>query len=103
MSEKTNHPVVVLEGSPLGTPTSRAFATVEDAESYVLERVRALVNPNLKARAESAIADRIVSEDGLKAVAEVLTSKLDFLRALAKAYAPKITVSVRQPEVREDD
>ncbi|TAG46948.1 MAG: hypothetical protein EAZ30_11275 [Betaproteobacteria bacterium] len=103
MSQSAINPVVVLEGSPLGTPTSRTFATVEDAESYVLERVRAQVNPSLKQRAETAIADRIVSEDGLKAVAEVLTSKLDFLRALTKAYAPKITISVRAVEEREDD
>lgn len=103
MTEKINHPVVVLEGSPLGTPTSCAFATIEDAEHHLLGRVRALVHPSLRARAESAIADRIVSEDGLKAVAEVLTSKLDFLRALVKAYAPKITITVRQAEVSEDE
>jgi hypothetical protein len=98
---KPAHRVVVLEGSPLGTPTAKGFDTVEDAEAFVIERVRASVLPALRDRLETALTDRIVSEDGVKAVAEVLTSKLDFLRALTKAYAPKITLTA--PSIDDED
>jgi hypothetical protein len=94
--------IIVLEGSPLGTPMAKGFDTVEDAESFVLTRARANVSADLRDRLEKAIAERIVSEDGVKAVSEVLTSKLEFLRALAKAYAPKITITARRYDEEDD-
>jgi hypothetical protein len=103
-SDKESKPalrIVVLEGSPLGTPTAKGFETIEAAEALVIERVRASVSPALRDRLETALTDRIVSEDGVKAVAEVLTSKLEFLRALTKAYAAKITIT--SPSVNEVD
>jgi hypothetical protein len=99
---KTPNRVTVLEGSPLSTPVTKGFATIEEAETHILARVRANVSATLRDRMENAISERIVSEDGVKAVAEVLTSKLDFLRALSKAYAPKITISVKHIEPDED-
>jgi hypothetical protein len=93
--QKPANLVTVLEGSPLSTPVAKGFATIEDAEAHILDRVRAGV--------ASSLCDRIVSEDGVKAVAEVLTSKLEFLRALTKAYAPKITISVRNVQQDDDD
>lgn len=98
-----SHSVVVIEGSPLGTPTTKGFTTVEAAEDFIIERVRANVSTSLRERMEKALADRIVSEDGVKAVAEVLTSKLEFLRAFAKAYASKITISERRVQKDEDE
>ena len=93
--------IVVLEGAPLGTPTATGFDSIEQAEPHVVARVRELVNVVMRARLETALVDRIVSEDGVKAVSEVLTSKLEFLRAVAKAYAPKITITAHRPD--EDD
>jgi hypothetical protein len=101
--QKPANLVTVLEGSPLSTPVAKGFATIEDAEAHILDRVRAGVASSLCDRLETAITDRIVSEDGVKAVAEVLTSKLEFLRALTKAYAPKITISVRNVQQDDDD
>ncbi len=100
---KPVHRIVVLEGSPLGTPITKGFAAIEDAEAFVIERVRASVSPALRDRLEIALTDRIVSEDGVKAVAEVLTSKLEFLRALTKAYAPKITLTAPHFDEDEDE
>lgn len=91
--------VVVLEGSPLGTPVATAFPTLEEAEPHVLARVRANALVNLRERMEHAISERIVSEDGVAAVSEVIGGKLAFLRALTAAYAPRVTIVLR----RQDD
>jgi hypothetical protein len=94
--------VVVLEGSPLGTPLAKSFATVEDAENFVIARIRATVSPKLKERFEKALADQVVSEDGVKAVSAVLAGKLAFVRALASAYAPKIAITTRRYDDEDD-
>lgn len=94
--------VIVLEGTPLGTPVAKSFANADEAESFVESRVRANVAAAQRDRFEKAIVERIVSEDGQKAVSEVLEGKLAFLRALAKAYAPaRITLTARRYD--EDD
>ncbi|MBL8309444.1 MAG: hypothetical protein JNL19_03375 [Burkholderiales bacterium] len=95
--------VVVLEGSPLGTPVATAFATIEDAEAHVLARVRANTLVNLRERMEHAISERIVSEDGVAAVSEVIGGKLAFLRALTTAYAPRVTIVPRHHDDDDDD
>jgi hypothetical protein len=94
--------VIVLEGTPLGTPVAKSFATADEAEEFVIARVRANVLADQRERFERAVADRIVSEDGNKATSEVIEGKLAFLRALAKAYAPtRITLTARRFD--EDD
>ena len=93
---------VVLEGSPLGTPMAKSFSTEADAEAFVVTRIRATVASDLKDRFEKAIADQVVSEDGLKAVSSVLAGKLAFARALAKAYAPKIVITARRYDEEDD-
>jgi hypothetical protein len=94
--------VIVLEGTPLGTPVAKSFATADEAEDFVIARVRANVQASERDRFERAVADRIVSEDGAKATSEVIAGKLAFLRALAKAYAPsRITLTARRFD--EDD
>jgi len=93
---------VVLEGSPLGTPLAKSFSTEEDAEAFVVARVRATVSDSLKDRFEKAIADQVVSEDGIAAVSSVLAGKLAFARALAKAYAPKIVITARRYDDEDD-
>jgi hypothetical protein len=93
---------VVLEGSPFGTPLAKSFSTVDDAEAFVLTRIRATVSPSLKPRFETALADQVVSEDGIKAVSSVLAGKLEFVRALAKAYAPKIVITARRYDDEDD-
>ena len=50
----------------------------------------------------SALADQVVSEDGIKAVSSVLAGKLEFVRALAKAYAPKIVITARRYDDEDD-
>jgi hypothetical protein len=94
--------VIVLEGTPLGTPVAKSFADADEAEDFVIARVRANVLVDQRERFERAVADRIVSEDGNKAISEVIAGKLAFLRALAKAYAPtRITLTARRFD--EDD
>lgn len=87
---------VILEGSPLGTPMVQMFNTLEAAEPFVLSRVRANAPVNLRERMEKAISERIVSEDGVAAVSEVIGGKLAFLRALVQAYAPRVTIVLRR-------
>jgi hypothetical protein len=95
--------VIVLEGTPLGTPVAKSFASADEAQAFVESRVRANVSPALRDRFEKAIIERIVSEDGQKAVSEVLEGKLAFLRALAKAYAPaRITLTARRYDDDDD-
>ncbi len=93
---------VVLEGSPLGTPMAKSFSTEVDAEAFVVTRIRATVAADLKDRFDKAIADQVVSEDGVKAVSSVLAGKLAFARALAKAYAPKIVITARRYDDEDD-
>lgn len=93
---------VVLEGSPLGTPMAKSFSTEADAETFVVTRIRATLPANLKTRFEKAIADQVVSEDGIAAVSSVLAGKLAFARALAKAYAPKIVITARRYDDEDD-
>ena len=94
--------LVVLEGSPLGTPMAKSFASIEEAESFILTRIRANVSPKLLARFEQALADKLVSEDGIAAVSEVIAGKLSFIRALASAYAPKIAITTRRYDEEDD-
>ena len=94
--------VVVLEGSPLGTPMAKSFSTVEDAENFVITRIRASVSPKLIDRFEKALLDQVVSEDGIAAVSSVLAGKLAFVRALATAYAPKIAITTRRYDDEDD-
>ena len=94
--------VVVLEGSPLGTPMAKSFSTVDEAESFVITRIRASVSPNLKDRFEKALADQVVSEDGIAAVSSVIAGKLAFVRALATAYAPRIAITTRRYDDEDD-
>ena len=94
--------VIVLEGTPLGTPVAKSFASADEAEDFVLSRIRSHVLPAECDRFERAVAERIVSEDGTQAISEVIAGKLAFLRALAKAYAPtRITITARRFD--EDD
>jgi len=74
---------------------------LEAAEPFLLGRIRANVPVNLRDRLERALADRIVSEDGIAAVSEVIAGKLAFLRALTAAYAERITIVLRRWD--EDD
>lgn len=94
--------VVVLEGSPLGTPMAKSFSTVDEAESFVITRIRASVLPKLKDRFEKALADQVVSEDGIAAVSSVIAGKLAFVRALATAYAPRIAITTRRYDDEDD-
>ncbi len=93
---------VILEGSPLGTPLAKSFSTLEDAETFVITRIRASVSPQLKDRFEKALIDQVVSEDGVKAVSSVIAGKLAFVRALADAYAPKIVITTRRYDDEDD-
>jgi hypothetical protein len=93
---------VVIEGSPYGTPATQGFADEESLRTHVLARVRALAAPAQRERVERAIADRVVSEDGVSATSEVIAGTLPFLRALAKAYAPKLAITERRSERDED-
>jgi len=100
--EQQANRLVVLEGSPLGMPLARSFATIEEAEPFVLARIRANVAPKLRDRFEKAIADKVVSEDGIAAVSEVIAGKLSFIRALATCYAPKIAITSRRYDDEDD-
>lgn len=94
--------IVVLEGSPLGTPTSKTFSSTDAAEMYVIERIRATVSPDLRERFEKALSDQVVSEDGVAAVSSVIAGKVAFVRSLAAAYAPKIAITSRRYDDDED-
>lgn len=100
--EQEANRVVVLEGSPLGMPLAKSFNTIEDAEPFVMERIRATVSPRLRDRFEKAVADKVVSEDGIAAVSEVIAGKLSFIRALASSYAPKIAITTRRYDDEDD-
>lgn len=104
INESDTHQVVVLEGTPLGRPTAKRFSSAQDAESFVESRVRANVSAAQRDRFEKAIIERIVSEDGQKAVSEVIAGKLAFLQALAKAYAPaRITLTTPRSDDQDSD
>jgi hypothetical protein len=95
--------VIVLEGTPLGTPVAKSFLNADEAEDFVVARVRANALAPQRERLERALQDRIVSEDGQKATSEVLEGKLAFLRALARAYAPaRITITARRFDDDDD-
>jgi hypothetical protein len=94
--------LVVLEGSPLGTPIAKSFASIEDAEPFILMRIRANVSAKLLARFEKALDDKVVSEDGVAAVSEVIAGKLAFIRALATVYAPRIAITTRRYDEEDD-
>ncbi len=83
-------------------PVAKSFANIDDAETFVLGRIRANVAPALRERFEKAVADKIVSEDGIKAVSEVIAGKLTYIRALATAYAPKIAITTRRYDAEDD-
>ncbi len=100
--EQEANRVVVLEGSPLGTPMAKSFATIEEAEPFIVSRIRANVSANLSARFERAVTEKIVSEDGVAAVSEALAGKLSFVRALATAYAPRIAITTRRYDDEDD-
>ena len=100
--EQQANRLVVLEGSPLGTPMAKSFATIEEAEPFIIERIRANVSPKLRDRFEKALADKVVSEDGIAAVSEVIAGKLSFIRALATSYAPKIAITSRRYDDEDD-
>jgi hypothetical protein len=100
--EQQANRLVVLEGSPLGTPTAKSFATIEEAEPFIIERIRANVSPKLRDRFEKALVDKVVSEDGIAAVSEVIAGKLSFIRALATSYAPKIAIASRRYDDEDD-
>ena len=94
--------LVVIEGSPLGMPVAKTFPTIEEAEPFVMSRIRASVQPALRERFEKAVTEKVVSEDGVKAVSEVIAGKLAFVRALATAYAPKIAITTRRYDEEDD-
>jgi hypothetical protein len=94
--------IVVLEGSSFTTQAAQSFETEEAASKFILGRVAALVSGGNKARHDSALRERIVSEDGQKATSEVVEGALAFATAMAKAFAPSVTV-VRKRAVKEDD
>ena len=94
--------LVIIEGAPLGMPVAKSFANIDDAESFVMGRIRANVAPAMRERFEKAVADKVVSEDGIKAVSEVIAGKLTFIRALATAYAPKIAITTRRYDDEDD-
>jgi hypothetical protein len=94
--------LVIIEGSPLGLPVAKTFASIDEAEGFVMTRIRANVMPEMRERFEKAVADKVVSEDGVKAVSEVIAGKLTFLRALATAYAPKIAITTRRYDEEDD-
>ena len=94
--------LVIIEGSPLGMPVAKSFASIDDAESFVMGRIRANVAPAMTERFEKAVADKVVSEDGVKAVSEVIAGKLAFIRALATSYAPKIAITTRRYDAEDD-
>ena len=100
--EQEANRVVVLEGSPFGTQMAKSFSTVDDAENFIVARIRANVSPGLKARFEKALVDQVVSEDGIMAVSSVIAGKLAFVRALADAYAPKIAITTRRYDAEDD-
>jgi hypothetical protein len=103
IDERDANRVIVLEGTPLGTPVAKSFASAEDAEDFIVARVRANAPAAQRERFDRAVEDRIVSEDGQKATSEVIEGKLAFLRALARAYAPaRITITARRFDDDDD-
>jgi hypothetical protein len=103
IDDRDANSIIVLEGTPLGTPVAKSFSTIEEAEDFIVARVRANALPRDRDRLEKALVDRIVSEDGAKAVSEVLEGKLTYLRALAKAYtSTRITIAARRYDDDDD-
>lgn len=103
INDRDANRVIVLEGTPYGTPVAKGFDDADQAEGFVVERVRANVSPASRERFERAVADRIVSEDGVKATSAVLEGTLPYLRALAKAYSGgKITITARRFDDDDD-
>ncbi|MFN3629298.1 MAG: hypothetical protein ACK4XK_04440 [Casimicrobiaceae bacterium] len=94
---------VVIEGSPYGMPVTHSFADEASLRAHVIERVLALATPATRERVQRAIADAVVSEDGLSATSEVIAGTLPFLRALAKAYAPTLTIAEKRPDPADED
>ncbi len=102
INDRDANRVIVLEGTPFGTPVAKGFDHADAAEPFVVERIRGLVAADQRERFERAVADRIVSEDGVKATSAVLEGSLAYIRALAKAFAHgKLAITARRFD--EDD
>lgn len=84
--------ITVLEGTGFTTKAAQSFDNEAAALAHVIARARTYVSPAQLARFENAVAERIVSEDGKKAVSEVVAGSTAFAKALAVAFAPQITV-----------
>jgi DNA-binding phage protein len=87
--------ITILEGAGLSTTAAKSFDTEAAALAHVIARARALVSTAQTARFEKAVLERIVSEDGEKAVSEVVAGTIPFAKALAAAFAPQITIVTR--------
>ncbi len=83
--------ITILEGT-LSTTSAKGFDRDDDALAHIVTRARALAAPEQKGRLEKALMDRVVSEDGVKATSEVIEGKVAFAKALARAYAPQLTI-----------
>ncbi|MCS6996069.1 MAG: hypothetical protein NZ533_03795 [Casimicrobiaceae bacterium] len=102
MTDRPPARFIVVEGSPFGRPSTHSFASEEALRAHVIARLRLLVAPAERERLERAIAEGVVSEDGVRATAEVIAGTVPYLRALAKAYAPTLVIAEKRPEAPED-
>ncbi len=84
--------ITVLESSGLTTIAAKSFATEAEALAHVIARARVHIPAAQKSRFEQTLIDRVVSEDGEKAISEVIAGTLPFAKALAKAFAPQLTI-----------
>jgi hypothetical protein len=94
--------ITILEGN-LSTTSAKGFDTDAAALAHVVARARALASAEQKRNLEQALLDRVVSEDGVKATSEVVEGTIAFAKALAKAYAPSLTIVTGRYSKDEDE
>jgi hypothetical protein len=84
--------MTVLESAGVSSTAVKSFENESQMLAHVIARARTYVLPAQAGRFEKAVIERIVSEDGEKAVSEVVAGTVAFAKALVAAYAPQISI-----------
>ncbi len=84
--------ITIVESVGLSTTAAKSFSSETEALAHVVARIRASLPVDQRPRFENSVRDRVVSEDGVYAVSEIVAGTIPFAKALAKAFAPQISI-----------
>jgi hypothetical protein len=93
----------VLIGTAFSTSGSKTFSTEAEVLAFVVEQAHKLVDSHNKARLEQSLKDGVVSEDGAQAISLLLKGELEFAKAIAKYFAPQLSIVSKTYQEDKDD